>query len=129
MLINANAGNDTIEYASSLFTPKRGVKGPKQIGGVYMADVRLNDEGKINSIVTGGLKWLRDGGYDLAGVWKANDAAAKMRKQAKLEEAKAGKDDALETAIDALIWHYRRVGAQNRNAFKLMILDRLEKGK
>lgn len=130
MLINGNAGNDTIEYAASLFTAKAGQM-PRSVGHIYSADARIDDDGKVRTLRTGtaAIKWVGDGAYDLAGAWRANHEAAKMRRQAKIEEAKAGKNDPLEKAIDTLIWHYRKMGAQNRNAFKVMILDRLDKGK
>lgn len=127
-----SAGGDpagAIEAASSLFTPKRGGDIPRTIGGIYLMNVKLDAGGRVVTAATNSAEWVRAGGYaELAGVWTAKERAAKTRKQAKLEEGKATAANDLDRALDTLARYYQRAGFANRSAFKVMVLDRLERG-
>jgi hypothetical protein len=128
-LIASGSGSAAIDKVSSLFTPKRGGDQPRTIGGIYRMGVKLDEGGRVITAATRSASWVGIGPYaELAGHWTAAERAVTMRKQAKAEEAKAAAANDLDRAIDVLARYYQRAGYANRSAFKLMVLDRLERG-
>lgn len=119
---------DTAERLASMFAFKAG-KGPATVGGIYRMRGRLGQGGTIETLSPSSaeFKGMAPGG--LVGIWWAKDKATADRKRAKAEEAKAAKSHALEHALEVVARHFAAVGPANRQAFKVMVLDRLDRGK
>lgn len=100
---------------------------PSVVGGVYQVEAEV-EGARLQTIRFGSLKWAgsqTEGA--LAATFAADDRLARAAKQAKIEEAKAAKNTSLDTMIDDLAQVYRGVSSANRQAFKIMLLERLDK--
>ena len=126
-LIGALADDGTIRYASSAFTPKRNTL--SVIGGVYTIEAETDPRAtsQLQTVRFHTAKFVRNGGYNLEPVWEATDEAIGMRKRAEAVERKAASDTRLQGMLRDLAWYYRKQAPNNRQAFKLMVLEALSK--
>jgi len=114
-----------IEKHASLYEAKGA---PAAVGGVYSGEASVESDGLIRTLRVGSLKWLQPYASEIIDAFVAEDRVANARKQSALEEAKAAKETRLDRALDQLAFAYRQISPANRQAFKLMVLDRLDKG-
>lgn len=124
-LEHSGAAFNAVEYAASVFDGKGA---PRSVGAIYSVEGRIEDN-KITTIRYGTLRFEGMSESSFVAPAVAEDRIHASKKQAKLEEAKAAKDNPLDRALDQLAIAYRSVAPSNRQAFKVMVLDRIERGR
>lgn len=115
-----------IERLASLFTGKGSTSAT--IGGIYSTTGKIED-GRINSLSLGKMRYERAGNYPLQTAWKALDKDVTLKAQQKAREKAAEDDTVLNNAMNTIRYRYKLIPPTARRGFKLWLLDELEKRK
>lgn len=124
-MIATGAGHEAIEQAASLFKSMRSIH---TIGGRYVVAGQVED-GRLMRVRShpkwAGVLELPD---TIVRVWEANHQAARAHAQTEKEHKKAAENTPLNRSLDELRDVYRRVAPGNRQAFLLMVTQRISRG-
>lgn len=114
------------ERASSLFKTHPDFR---VIGGIYDVKGELNEHGRVVRMSQGAAKW-DDAAVEVAQAtaeqWVTRDRTDALQAAAAAAHAKAAQQT---DALDRLHRHYVALPPNRRNAFKVMVLEYLERGK
>lgn len=104
-------------------------KGSKMqvVGGVYRCQGIVDDKGVISTYRPSTAQFIRPFNGDAVIGWQAEHEAVKLVFRAKSREKAAATDTHLKKLVLQLRWAYRQVAPNQRQGFKVWLLDELDK--